>query len=126
MPNINQVIAVIENDVSLLKAIGRLIFAIGYEVETYVSAELYLDRINSKPVDCLLLDINLDGMSGLELQKILRGRQLHYPIIFISGRDDEQTIGQAIDQHCAAYLHKPFDSYALQSILANLLGEPRA
>jgi FixJ family two-component response regulator len=124
MPNLKQVVVVIENDISLLKAIGRLIFAMGYEVETYISAELFLDRKHRKAVDCLLLDINLDGMSGLELQKTLRNRQLNYPVIFISGRDDEQTIGQAIDQHCAAYLHKPFDSHALQSVLANLLGEP--
>ncbi len=117
MKNKTPLVVVVENDFSLLKALGRLIFAFGYEVEIYTSAELFLLREERRPVDCLVLDINLDGMSGLELQSKIRTYLPDLPIVFISGRDDENTISQALAQKCVAYLHKPFESQSLREVI---------
>ncbi|MFA9273996.1 MAG: response regulator transcription factor [Candidatus Aquirickettsiella gammari] len=129
MHSVKPIIAIVDNDLSLLKALARLVRAFGYQAEMYASAEDFLLRRESAKLACLLLDINLDGMSGLALQKRLRSEAASsstsvtttLPVIFISGRDDLATIGEAIDYECAAYLHKPVDSNTLRSLLSNLL-----
>lgn len=123
MLNTRSIVAIVENDLSLLKALARLVRAFGFQVEMYASAEEFLLRRESSSLACLLLDINLDGMSGLILQKRLRtlGTELStLPVIFISGRDDIDTIGEAVDDQCMAYLHKPVDSATLRRLLSNL------
>ncbi|MGZ3158713.1 MAG: response regulator transcription factor [Burkholderiaceae bacterium] len=127
MTNKKPRVAIVENDFGILKAVERLLHAYGYESEIFESAELFLQRSNEKAVDCLVLDINLDGMSGIELQKKLVGQGFAPPIIFITGRGDEPTIAQAIDMGCVAFLHKPFESRSLQSALhiaLQLNGQP--
>lgn len=117
MTNTVPLVAVVENDLSILKAVERLLIAYGYEAETYSSAELFMRRNSKKTVSCLVLDINLDGISGIELQRILVARGAAPPIIFITGRGDESTIVQAIEQGCIAFLHKPFESHTLRAAL---------
>jgi FixJ family two-component response regulator len=117
MTNHKPRVAVVENDFGILKAVERLLQAYGYESEIFESAELFLQRKNTQTIDCIVLDINLDGMSGIELQKKLVAQGSAPPIIFITGRGDEPTIAQAIDKGCIAFLHKPFESRALQSAL---------
>jgi FixJ family two-component response regulator len=117
MHNTKPVVAIVENDFAILKAVERLLHAYGYDPEIFESAESFLRRANTKEVDCLVLDINLDGISGIELQKKLVTQGSAPPIIFITGRGDEPTIAQAIDMGCIAFLHKPFESRALQSAL---------
>lgn len=117
MKNKKQVVAIVDNDAGLLKAVERLVLAYGFEPETFTSAELYLQRSATKEVDCLVLDINLDGISGLELQKILIANGSAPPIIFITGQGEGSTVKKAIDQGCIAFLHKPFESQQLRSAL---------
>ncbi|MBC3873763.1 response regulator transcription factor [Undibacterium flavidum] len=127
MPSDKPIIAIVENDQSLLKALARLISAFGYQIEIYASAEEFLHRSEITKLACLVLDINLDGISGLALQKHLRNEEVStsadttLPVIFISGRDDVATIGEAVDYGCVAYLHKPVDSSTLRRLLSNLL-----
>ncbi|MFZ6818418.1 response regulator transcription factor [Undibacterium sp. Ji22W] len=127
MPSAKPIVAIVDNDLSLLKALARLVRAFGYQTEMYASAEEFLLRGDISAVACLVLDINLDGMSGLALQKRLRNTKSKkpdaaiLPVIFISGRDDLATIGEAFDDRCAAYLHKPVDSHTLRTLLNNLL-----
>lgn len=113
-------VAIVDNDVSLLKAVERLVNAFGYQAETHTSAEAYLLRTGPS-VDCLMLDINLDGISGLELQKRLLERGGAPPMIIISGRGDVDTVAQAADVACVAYLHKPFASHILQYALSHAM-----
>lgn len=128
MSSVKPIVAIVDNDLSLLKALARLVRAFGYQAEMYASAEEFLSRSESSTVACLVLDINLDGMSGLALQKRLHGKEYAepaaplLPVIFISGRDDLATIGEAIDYECVAYLHKPVDSNTLRTLLSNLFG----
>jgi FixJ family two-component response regulator len=109
----NSTVAVVENDVAILTAIGRLLRAMGYLPELYESAEQFLNRSSPAQIDCLLLDIDLGGMSGIELQKKLVSANVAPPIVFVTSQSDEPTIAQAIDEGCVAYLHKPFEAQSL-------------
>jgi FixJ family two-component response regulator len=116
------VIGIVDNDPSLLNAVSKLLAAHGYATISFGSAEEYLRRAVEEAVDCLLIDINLDGMSGLDLQCTLIMQGSTIPVIFITGRGDASTIAAAIDLHCVAYLHKPFTSISLESALDAALG----
>lgn len=110
-------VAVVENDAALLRAIGRLLDAGGYKPVLFNSAEEYLNRSEAIDGECLVLDINLGGMSGLDLQKRLCEEGVPPPIIFITGQSDIPSFGRAIGSGCVAYLYKPFDpGYLLKLI----------
>ncbi|MES2935189.1 MAG: response regulator [Pseudomonadota bacterium] len=120
--NTKPIVVLVENDSQLLKATERLLVAYGYEAETHASAESFLLRNAEKPVDCLVLDINLDGISGIELQKKLLKLGSAPPIIFITGQSDSATLCSAIDQGCIAFLNKPFEGHFLHTAIQTALG----
>ena len=109
-----QVVAVIDDDPSIRKALVRLLRAQGYSCETWNSAEEFLDGVTTSQANCVLVDINLgDGLSGIELCKRLKtsGRSLN--VIVMTGVDIQQNKKEAIDAGCNAYLHKPFSPHTL-------------
>lgn len=110
-------IAVIDDDPGVRKALARLLRASGYLVETFASAELFLARFPNALPDCLVLDINLDGMNGLELYDRLRQPARQPPVVFITGKDQgivDEVHRRAPDTRC---LFKPFaDSVLLDAI----------
>ena len=114
-------IAVVEDDLALLRAMDRLLVAHGYVAKTFSSAEDFLQWEGIEDVDCLVLDIRLEGMSGIELQKKLLGQGKALPVIYITGKDEESVIAQTIDLGCVAFLHKPFESRSLQSAIHTAL-----
>ena len=99
-------VTVIDDDPTMLKAIERLLRVKGFEVETFASAEAFL--AGERKSTCLVLDIHLGGMSGIELRRRLSASGSHIPVIFITALDDDATRKQATDAGCAAYLRKPF------------------
>jgi len=117
------VIALVENDVPTNRAFARLLRAHGYAVEAFTSAELLLSRTTPGTLGCILLDIDLDGMSGLELQQVLRAQHIAVPIIFITGRDDPGARIAAQARGCSGFLHKPVKAHvlveAIESAIAN-------
>lgn len=120
------VIAVVENDLPLSRALERLLRAHGFLVRSYPSAELFRARdAAAATIDCLLLDIDLDGMSGLDLQLQLRKERVGLPIIFITGRDDPQAKARAFAAGCDGYLCKPFESGQLTGAIGAALGKAR-
>jgi FixJ family two-component response regulator len=107
------VIALVENDLPTNRAFARLLRAHGFTVETYLSAELLLARAPGPAIDCLLLDVDLDGMSGLDLQQRLHDAKAPTPIIFITGRDDPAVRARAFELGCTGFLCKPVESHVL-------------
>lgn len=114
------VVAVVEDDLAMLKALERLLRASGYGIEAYTSAEMYLTRTSKTRVQCLLLDVNLGGMSGIELQGRLHAAPGAPPIIFITAQTDSTTRARAFAMGCLAYLNKPFESRLLLQALKDL------
>lgn len=115
-------IAIIDDDASVCRALQRLIRSLGMDAETFPSAKAYLDRVVAMPpfdVDCLILDVHMPRMSGLELQTLL-GRASH-PIIFITAREDRGARDQALAAGALAFLHKPLDEASLIESLERAL-----
>jgi FixJ family two-component response regulator len=108
MPERPKLIAVVDDDASMLKSIERLLGAYGFATKVFASAEAFLDLDGPAEVDCLLLDIHLGGMSGIELRHHLTASGCKLPVIFMTAFDDEATRMQAQSAGCIAFLHKPF------------------
>ena len=106
-------IAVVDDDVSMLKGIERLLGAYGFATKVFGSAEAFLELKATADIDCLLLDINLGGMSGIELRRHLTASGCRLPVIFMTALDDEALPGQAITAGCVACLRKPFPARQL-------------
>jgi two-component system, LuxR family, response regulator FixJ len=118
---VNPHIGVVDDDPSILRALRRLLGLAGFRVTTFGSGEelLAYDKLGS--VDCLVLDIHLDGLSGFDIQERLARRQPATPIVFITAHDDPGTRDRA--QRAAQYLRKPFDESSLvQAITSALAG----
>jgi FixJ family two-component response regulator len=99
-------VAVVDDDPGLCKAVGRLLSAAGIESTTYTSAEAFLEARAKYRPDCLLLDIQLGGMSGFDLQKRLVTEGEAPPIVFLTAGDEPEAREQAQRFGCAAYLLK--------------------
>src|SRR5260370_26564495 len=97
----------------MLKALERLLRAKGFDVEVFASAEAFLAGATTSEAACLVLDIHLDGISGIELRRRLTTSGSRLPVIFITALDDEATHKEAMEAGCVAYLRKPFPAHLL-------------
>ncbi len=111
------VVAVVENDAAMLKALERLLRASGFAAELFSSAEQFLARPGDGKIACLLLDIDLGGISGIELQQRLVEQGDAPPIIFITSQVDGSYEARAHAMGCLAFLRKPFASPQLLGAL---------
>lgn len=106
-------IAVVEDDRMVRRALTRLLRANGFDVSGFPSAETFLAREATDKPDCLVVDLNLGGMSGLELQAELTNRGEHILWIVITAHDSPRTRALCLEAGAAAYLVKPFDDQHL-------------
>ena len=97
----------VDDDESFDQAIGRLLRAAGFGTAVYPSAEAFLQDITAEPVNGLVLDIQLGGMSGLELGHRMGEMGSQISVIFVTALEDEETSREARQLGCSAYLHKP-------------------
>jgi FixJ family two-component response regulator len=108
-------VVVVDDDASFRRAVGRLVRLWGFRTWTFASAEEYL-RIGV-PTDCIVLDLHLEGMSGLELQYVLTSEGRSVPIVFVTAMDDPTSRRRALEAGAVAYLEKPFDEQRLLEVL---------
>ena len=99
-------VAVVDDDVSLCRSLGRLLRAAGIQPITYASAEAFLADSKHPQFDCLVLDIQLGGMSGIELAQRIVSEGGHTPIVFITAHDDPEARVEAEAVGCMAYFRK--------------------
>lgn len=102
-------VVVVDDDPAVLKAFGRVLRAAGFDTATYSSAEDYLAAPPTRRVHCLVLDVQLSGMSGLDLQRLLRSRGSTLPVIILTAFDDETVRRDAWTAGCAGYFDKQTD-----------------
>lgn len=112
-PKRKKIVAVVDDDRSFLKGIQNLVEAHGFVTEGFGSAQEFLDRGATNQFDCLLLDIRLGGMSGIELRRQLKASGSTLPVIFMTALSDEAVRLQALKAGCIAFLRKPFPSQLL-------------
>ena len=113
MPKRRKLVAVVDDDPSMLRATESLLDAHGLAAVTFSSAEEFLCRDQAIEIDCLLLDIHLEGASGFELRLRLTAAGSTLPVIFMTAHDDDGIRRAAVQMGCIAYLRKPFPAHQL-------------
>jgi len=105
----HSVICVVDDDVSVRESLEGLMRSVGFAVNTFASAEEFLDSDRLRNTECLILDVRLAGMNGLELQRQLASSHSEIPIIFITSYEDDEVRARALNRGAVAYLLKPFN-----------------
>ena len=118
-----KVVAVVDDDPSMLDAAENILDANGYKAELFASAEDFLSSGLATKIDCLLLDIHLGGLSGIELRRQLKASNSKLPVIFMTAVEDEAVRRQALNSGCVACLRKPFPEYQLVDAIEKAVPE---
>ena len=117
-PKPKAIVFVVDDDLSVREGLERLLHAAGWEVETFASAQEFLDHRKENIPCCLVLDVQLPGLSGLDLQKRIAEANREIPIVFITGHGDVPTSVRAMKAGAVEFLVKPFsDQDLLDAIL---------
>jgi FixJ family two-component response regulator len=126
LPERDAIIVVVDDDVSVREALGSLIRSAGLRVETFASAQEFLARPRADVPSCLVLDVRLPGLSGLDLQKRMAEVNLEIPIVFITGHGDVPTSVQAMKAGALEFLTKPFADRDLLEAIHQAIKRDRA
>ena len=117
----SKLVAIVDDDDSMRSALQGLLKSAELSAQSYASAEEFLNSGQQQQVACLIADIRMPGMSGLELQAKLNAQRCRIPIIFITAHGDEKMRLQALRAGAAEFMAKPFnDEVLLESIRAAL------
>jgi len=122
------VVFVVDDDTLVRKLIAQLLRVSGYRVELFATAQEFLEFLDTNrtsPVGCLVLDLQLPGMNGLELQRILVLRGNRLPIVFVTGHGDIRTCVKAMKTGAVDFLPKPFTEETFLSAVRGALGRSR-
>jgi CheY-like chemotaxis protein len=114
-------IYVIDDDASMRRSLARLLGAVDYQVRTYASAEAFLSDVDSAASGCLVMDVQLIGMSGSDLQTRMAASDWQMPVIAMSGSHNTEIEEEALRRGARAFLGKPFDAQDLLDAVARAL-----
>jgi FixJ family two-component response regulator len=117
------IVAVVEDDASVRRSYERLLNASGFTTESYASAEAFLEAKADWRPGCLVLDIQLPGMSGIDLRRRLKASGSKMPVIFITALEDDGVEREAVKGGCVAYLRKPFSGKLLVGAVKKALAD---
>lgn len=106
-------ISIIDDDESIRKGLGRLFRSVGFDVNSFASAEEFLNSGDLQRSSCLILDLRMPGMDGLELQSRLVSSNCQVPIVFLTAHNDEQSREQALKAGAIDFVQKPFNEASL-------------
>jgi FixJ family two-component response regulator len=107
------IVFVVDDDISVRESLELLILSAGWQPETFASAQQFLGRPRAVVPSCLVLDVSLPGLNGLELQERVAGERSDMPIIFITGHGDVPMTVQAMKAGAVEFLTKPFSEDVL-------------
>jgi FixJ family two-component response regulator len=122
MSNEKTIVGIVDDDFEICIAMARLVSEFGYGAETFDSAETFLVCASTSKATCLLVDVQLGGISGIELAHQLATDGFKFPIIFMTGLNDEVVRSQAADAGGIAFLHKPFPAKMLMDAIKLAIG----
>ena len=121
----NAVIPVMDDDPSVRKGLERLIRSLGWQAKTFASAQEFLDRPRTEAPSCLVLDLQLPGLSGLDLQKRMSEAGLEIPIVFLTGHGNIPTSVKAMKAGAVEFLTKPVDEQELLKAIKEAIQRDR-
>jgi RNA polymerase sigma factor (sigma-70 family) len=114
-------VSIVDDDISVLKAVARLLRSAGFNTAIFSSAQQFLDEHNPNTLGCLVLDVAMPKINGLELQQILTAQNSELPIIFLTGHGDIPMSVRAIKQGAVDFLTKPVNDSDLISAIQNAI-----
>ena len=117
----NLLISIVDDDESVRQALKSLIASVGFRAEVFGSGEEFLNSAYVLQTDCLIADVRMPGMSGLELQERLNAAGSPVPIVFISAHDDREARDRGLRAGAIAFLQKPFSEDALLGAITESL-----
>ena len=123
MPNPN-VVFVVDDDPGMLMSVKRLLRTNGYDTVLFSSAKAFKNQVDFEDACCVVLDINLEDGSGIELRYGLKAAGNSVPVIYITGNDSPAVHKAALDSGCIAFLTKPFSVHELIEPLKRVGGPP--
>ena len=106
-------VALVDDEAPVRVALGRLLRLADYAVLAFASGDEFLDSLVSRVPDCVLLDVHMPGLTGLQVHARLRAAGLDLPVVFITASDDADVARSALDAGGVCVLHKPFSSELL-------------
>jgi FixJ family two-component response regulator len=112
-------VLLIDDDAEVRDAVGRLLRSAGWQAETFASAHEFVERARLDGIGCIVLDICMDGMNGVELHEWIRAHQVTQPVIFLSAHCDVPISVQAMKQGAIDVLQKPADADALLEAISS-------
>src|ERR1700752_254608 len=120
------IVFVVDDDISVRESLEALIRFVGWQPETFASAEEFLARSRPLAPSCLVLDVSLPELNGLELQKLIATDRIDMPIIFITGHGDVPMTVQAMKAGAVEFLTKPFDDEVLLTAIRQAIARSTA
>ena len=120
----NLIVSIVDDDVSVRRSTRRLLRSSGFQAEAFASAEEFLDSKSAGETACLILDLRMPGMNGLELQRRLAQNGNPVPVIFLSARASEEDERSALRAGAVQFLRKPTSKEALLSAIRDALRRP--
>jgi len=115
-------VAVVDDEETVRKALRRLLRASGLQAEGYASGQEFLAAAALRQPDCVVLDLHMTGMSGLQLLRRLQAAAQRPPVVVITAHDEPETRAQCLAAGAAAYLRKPLDERLLLNAISAALG----
>jgi FixJ family two-component response regulator len=125
MSNATSIVFVVDDDISVRESLDLLLRSAGWQPETFSCAQDFLGRARAPVPSCLVLDISMPGLNGLEVQKRVAAEHPHLPIIFITGHGDVPRTVQAMKAGAVEFLTKPFNNDVLLSAIRQSLERSR-
>src|SRR5262249_9858711 len=125
MSDATSIVFVVDDDISVRESLELLLRCEGWRPEIFASAQEFLERPRRLVPSCLLLDLSLPGVNGLDLQKRVGAERTDMPIIFITGHGDVPTTVQAMKAGAVEFLTKPLDDKALLTAVRQALERSR-
>ncbi len=120
------IVFVVDDDVSIRESLELLILDAGWRPELFASAQTFLERPSIRAPSCLLLDVNLPDLNGLDLQERVAGERIDMPIIFMTGYGDVPMTVRAMKAGAVEFLTKPFDEEVMRGAIRGAIERSRA
>src|SRR5881396_525996 len=120
-----RVVCVVDDDESLRRSVRNLLSSVGFRVETFASAEEFLETTHRADIGCLVLDLRMAGMNGLDLLRHLAATGSRIPAIILTAHGDDETRQRTLQAGAVAFLTKPFQSATLLDAVRTALAARR-
>lgn len=119
-----RVVCVVDDDASLRRSLRNLLTSVGFRVETFQSAEAFLGSVHRQNTGCVVLDLRMAGMSGLDLLKHLAATDSRIPVVVLTAHRDDETRQRSLQAGAVAFLEKPYQCAPLLDAVRTALSLP--